>query len=478
MDDKLAQLLADMLGIGFDEALEFIVSDEGKTVRPALVALTAQTQTPATQTQTGQTAQTPATVKGFQDYLSGAQRLTEEKHTSEMAKAQVELAQALWDLNNAPNKEAREQAQQAVAIAQYNMNVAQYQIQQDQYRSNVAQSLLQTAASLQGPENYFKFMQFVSGGRAIADLMTGEPRQQFGGVSGTSEPMTVGGLLGKMGITQAEQLFPPVQTLPTLALPTPSTGSAPGGAVSAPVAQGIPTTMQAAQAQPQAQAQLINNASDAIGSDGAVYSQQSPETIAAFEATYGNQAPQFWLNEHEASIATTPGARATPVKAAAPAAITPQSVQQQIELPQLQPSSAFAVHEGRTFEGNLRDPSTFDALKGWSDRDKKISGFYGMPMQFDPDNPIHQAIVEAPGPSGTDWSGATAYLNQKAGAPWQINPVNWDALGPVGQGLKLGFAAAAGWDPDEYKRQIDLARPSGKAPKQVNVQWAPAWGAF
>lgn len=43
---------------------------------------------------------------------------------------------------------------------------------------------------------------------------------------------------------------------------------------------------------------------DFIGSDTARFSQQSPETLAAFRATYGNQAAQFWGAEHQRNLGT------------------------------------------------------------------------------------------------------------------------------------------------------------------------------
>lgn len=47
---------------------------------------------------------------------------------------------------------------------------------------------------------------------------------------------------------------------------------------------------------------LAGDGSDARGSDGAMFSQQSRETQESFRATYGDQAAQFWLSEHENSL--------------------------------------------------------------------------------------------------------------------------------------------------------------------------------
>ncbi len=62
--------------------------------------------------------------------------------------------------------------------------------------------------------------------------------------------------------------------------------------------------------------------------------------------------------------------------------------------------------------------------------------------------------------------------------PYQINPAVWDSLGPVGQQLALSAAEAAGWDKNEYLRQINAARPQGTAPGASSTAFKTAVGAF
>ena len=56
-------------------------------------------------------------------------------------------------------------------------------------------------------------------------------------------------------------------------------------------------------------------------------------------------------------------------------------------------------------------------------------------------------------------------------SPFQVNPLQWDSLGKVGQQLVLGAVQANGWDPTEWQAQLDAQRPNGTAPKQTLMQY-------
>lgn len=62
--------------------------------------------------------------------------------------------------------------------------------------------------------------------------------------------------------------------------------------------------------------------------------------------------------------------------------------------------------------------------------------------------------------------------------PHHINPIVWDALGPVGQELTLGASEAFGFDPREYERQLNASRPMGTAPRQTRTRYAAPRGMF
>lgn len=54
----------------------------------------------------------------------------------------------------------------------------------------------------------------------------------------------------------------------------------------------------------------------------------------------------------------------------------------------------------------------------------------------------------------------------------QVNPGVWDSLGPVGQGLALSAVEKKGLDPTEYQRQINAARPVGRARPSSGVDYS------
>jgi hypothetical protein len=72
--------------------------------------------------------------------------------------------------------------------------------------------------------------------------------------------------------------------------------------------------------------------------------------------------------------------------------------------------------------------------------------------------------------------------------PHQINPVNWDSLGPVGQQFMQGAYAAAGYDPNSIAGMVNATRPAGQyanasggqssAGSNGNTISAPSTGAF
>lgn len=88
----------------------------------------------------------------------------------------------------------------------------------------------------------------------------------------------------------------------------PSSAPAPTGANSNPAA---PAPGSASQfGAPASNGAVAMNGQDAQGSDGALFSQQSAETQAAFSAIYGPNAAEFWLNEHQKGLAAQPQAPA------------------------------------------------------------------------------------------------------------------------------------------------------------------------
>ena len=66
--------------------------------------------------------------------------------------------------------------------------------------------------------------------------------------------------------------------------------------------------------------------------------------------------------------------------------------------------------------------------------------------------------------------------NQLVPLPHQINPAIWDSMSPVAQqltysALKAGKAQGGAWDPNEWLRQMNAARPKGYANRQTTTQY-------
>jgi hypothetical protein len=66
----------------------------------------------------------------------------------------------------------------------------------------------------------------------------------------------------------------------------------------------------------------------------------------------------------------------------------------------------------------------------------------------------------------------TTAASTRVPLPYQINPGVWDSLGTVGQQMVLSAAEAAGYDPTEFVRQVNAARPVGTASRQTRYTFA------
>ena len=85
------------------------------------------------------------------------------------------------------------------------------------------------------------------------------------------------------------------------------------------------------------------------------------------------------------------------------------------------------------------------------------------------------------GPSagtGAPWWGGQTEQHWREMVPWQVNPMVWDSLGSTGQQLSLGFLEKAGWDPNDWVRQLNQSRPIGQAPRSVQTQYAQPRGTY
>ncbi len=67
--------------------------------------------------------------------------------------------------------------------------------------------------------------------------------------------------------------------------------------------------------------------------------------------------------------------------------------------------------------------------------------------------------------------------------PHQINPAVWDSMSDTQKQLILAAAKAGRtpsgyWEPSDYVRQIEAARPKGYAPRQTTIDWGKVMGAY
>lgn len=115
------------------------------------------------------------------------------------------------------------EVQKAQQEYEFNKNLVQRQTEftQTQY-SNLAQTLLQGAASLRGPRDWMKYAEFTGGGSDLVSQMTGgKPSPAFGGERGPSPAISVGDVMGQLGFLTGQPGQAGVPTQP---------GQAAGGA--------------------------------------------------------------------------------------------------------------------------------------------------------------------------------------------------------------------------------------------------------
>ncbi len=145
--------------------------------------------------------------------------------------------------------------------------------------------------------------------------------------------------------------------------------------------------------------------------------------------------------------------------------------------------------EKNQYRGNMAQQllGTAASLKGPRDYPafmKYLSGGRGIVQQLygnqprpdfsAPTGPIQPMtidyLMEQLGLSGN--ATPVAQANETLPLPHQISPAVWDSLGSVGQQLVLGLAEQAGWDANEFLRQLTAARPQGWAAPSTAYRYA------
>jgi hypothetical protein len=250
--------------------------------------------------------------------------------------------------------------------------------------TNLATSLLGTSAQLRGPEDYFKFNQYTSGGRNLWEQLFGsQPRPDFSAPTGPITPVTINSVMQALGM------------IPATAAPTTVDPNAPAGSVPA--------------------------------------NALSPQSVS------------------------TPAAPVTPLSGVA-AAVSPPPA----PVPTIQNIGSNQPGGGTTLAPTL-PPTPITGLQPLATTATPTATTASQPTMNTGFRP----------PSATTTTG-----NQPIPLPYQINPAVWDSMGPTGQSLALAAAEAAGWDKNEYLRQINAARPQGTAPGASSTAFRTPMGAF
>lgn len=333
---------------------------------------------------------------------------------------------------------------------QYNQSQAenQYQFNQDtalgaqKNYNDLATSLLDTAAKLSGPSDYFQFQQMTSQGRNLWDQLAGnQPRAAFSSPAGMISPITVGGIMQDLGFQKAPQLGSPITSNYQYFPSTPS-GSSPssGGPTSG---AGVPVYDKGGKVPGKTGGHIL-----AILQTGEkVVPVKGRDHVRDIEAVRSLARMLNIPIFDEGGIVGVPGVPGTS-GAGTSKDTSPNSLPsaKPYNLPSSSPSSGninnYTVPAGSTLPPETASPSGI-----------------GSPS-ITPSFSTSPSIPQVP-------------------LPYQINPAVWDAMGSVGQQLALSAAKAAGWDPNEYLRQINLARPQGSGTNPQDVlasYWTPSVG--
>lgn len=151
-----------------------------------------QQQQAAQESQFGQTF-------GLQSKEQAAQ---ESQFAQTQAAQESQFARSLG-LSQSQLEQVKSAFAQTFGLEQTKQKAQESQFAQTQY-SDLAKSLLGTATSLQGPANYASFMQYTGGGKDLMSQIYGNtPRPTFSAPTGQIAPMTLQGLMGQLGLSDA-----------------------------------------------------------------------------------------------------------------------------------------------------------------------------------------------------------------------------------------------------------------------------------
>lgn len=404
------------------------------------------------------------------------------------------------------------------AVREFN---ATNQLNQQQLYANTAQNLLGDASKLTGPADYFQFQQYASGARSLMDQLFGnQPRAAFTAAQGPNIPLNIQTLMQELGF----------RTAPNGA---PSASGSPSGGTSSTSAQyqtsdGILTIQQMIDRLKQAgwpnadknpsDQDVINayqntthtpvtpytapSASTSTSNPNPV-ALSSPKTSTNLTGTPTSSAlsPNTTSPSNTISASPTGTTTTSPTSSASGTTAAPtqssgsgvpvydkggsiQGSPGQHILALLQSGEKVTPAPSNTPQGQTRFSGDLPAWQMILGHILGAAANQGRVPVYD-----NGGIVSGTSMGTSIPSNITGYkpvnidnYNGRAAAdafrqkmvntsPFQINPLQWDSLGKVGQQLVLGAVQANGWDPTEWQAQLDAQRPTGTAPKQTLMQY-------
>lgn len=144
-----------------------------------------------------QQQQTDPQVTALQTQLNDLAKAVNEKAIQDAAEQKRQ-----WELQYALSQNADDRAYAQLQINQATAKLAQLQFaeSQRQFNASTGLSLLNTAAQLQRPEDWFKYQQYTQGGRNLAAQLTGAPNADFQAPVGTTRAASIQQILNEMGL--------------------------------------------------------------------------------------------------------------------------------------------------------------------------------------------------------------------------------------------------------------------------------------
>jgi hypothetical protein len=321
---------------------------------------------------------------------------------------------------------------------------------------SLAESLMQAATQLRGPQDWIKYNEFVNGGKDIFGQLYGnQAAPAFSAPTGYSKEANVTDLLGQLGVPNLGNLmqgpvndnwYDDVQQI-----------------YQARKAAGMPWTREAYM-------QIMSK--KGVNPDVAGQIFDGSKDFAAAMGRYPTNAEMTaWVKQLQPGFNPLPAQGQTPSfpsQVSQPAGIQPPAPNQ----PDVIGQPVGAV-PGPSDGQAIGQPVGAQPFGGASMGANLLQGATAAANPMDTNGTL-------PAVTNPTVSGQT---NPMVPLPHQINPAVWDALtGSARQNIlgsvEAGNTPSGAWDPQDFLDKLNAARPKGVAPRRVNTQWGQVGSAF